>query len=104
MNVGDVSVDFHKIMQRMRALRAGISPTDSCARFQKQLGIDVFQVLLCLISLCAQLVSAQALLQSAFCRALRASSSCSGSCNPFQRQFCVSPVSLQLQLQSCSGG
>ena len=39
-----VQVDFGKVMERMRRLRASISPTDSCDRFQNQLGIDVFQV------------------------------------------------------------
>lgn len=37
-------MDFGKVMERMRRLRASISPTDSCDRFQNQLGIDVFQV------------------------------------------------------------
>lgn len=36
-----VEVDFTKVMERMRQLRAGISHHDSVARFQK-LGIDVF--------------------------------------------------------------
>ncbi len=36
-----VSVDFPVIMERMRRLRAGISPHDSVARFS-ELGIDVF--------------------------------------------------------------
>ena len=42
---GKVEVDFPAIMLRMRRLRADISPTDSCERFQTELGIDVFQVL-----------------------------------------------------------
>ena len=37
----NVSVDFSAVMQRMRKLRAGISPHDSAQRFQ-QLGIDVY--------------------------------------------------------------
>lgn len=36
-----VSVDFAQVMQRMRRLRAKISPNDSAARFRDQ-GIDVF--------------------------------------------------------------
>lgn len=36
-----VQVDFGAAMQRMRRLRAGISPTDSAERFRK-LGIDVY--------------------------------------------------------------
>ncbi len=38
---GDVSVDFAKTMERMRRLRAEISPADSAQRF-KELGVDVF--------------------------------------------------------------
>lgn len=38
---GDVTVDFSTVMERMRRLRAGISPHDSAARF-RDLGIDVF--------------------------------------------------------------
>ncbi len=38
---GSVHVDFGKVMQRMRRLRAEISPNDSAARFQS-LGVDVF--------------------------------------------------------------
>jgi pyruvate/2-oxoglutarate dehydrogenase complex dihydrolipoamide dehydrogenase (E3) component len=36
-----VSVDFPAVMERMRRLRAGLSPTDSAARF-RDLGVDVF--------------------------------------------------------------
>ncbi len=36
-----VSVDFPKVMERMRRLRAQISPNDSAQRFQK-MGVDVF--------------------------------------------------------------
>ncbi|DBB17537.1 hypothetical protein WJX82_003846 [Trebouxia sp. C0006] len=43
VTVQGVQVDFGKVMERMRRLRASISPTDSCDRFQNQLGIDVFQ-------------------------------------------------------------
>ncbi|KAK9804451.1 hypothetical protein WJX73_003301 [Symbiochloris irregularis] len=43
ITVGKVEVDFPGIMRRMRRLRADISPTDSCARFQTELGIDIFQ-------------------------------------------------------------
>ncbi|MEO8505728.1 MAG: mercuric reductase [Acidobacteriota bacterium] len=38
---GEVSVDFGAVMERMRRLRADISPHDSAARF-RELGIDVF--------------------------------------------------------------
>ncbi len=44
VNIPDVQVDFGKVMERMRRLRASISPTDSCDRFENKLGIDVFQV------------------------------------------------------------
>ncbi len=39
---GGVSVDFGRIMERMRRLRASIAPNDSARRFTDQLGIDVF--------------------------------------------------------------
>ena len=38
---GEVSVNFGAVMERMRQLRADISPHDSAARF-RELGIDVF--------------------------------------------------------------
>lgn len=38
---GDVRVDFPAVMERMRRLRADISPNDSAARF-RDLGVDVF--------------------------------------------------------------
>lgn len=38
---GEISVDFPAVMERMRCLRADISPHDSAARF-RELGIDVF--------------------------------------------------------------
>jgi pyruvate/2-oxoglutarate dehydrogenase complex dihydrolipoamide dehydrogenase (E3) component len=38
---GTVEVDFAAVMERMRRLRAGISPHDSAARF-RDLGVDVF--------------------------------------------------------------
>jgi pyruvate/2-oxoglutarate dehydrogenase complex dihydrolipoamide dehydrogenase (E3) component len=38
---GGVAVDFSAVMERMRRLRADISPHDSAARF-RELGIDVF--------------------------------------------------------------
>lgn len=38
---GEVSVNFGAVMERMRRLRAGISPHDSAARF-RELGVDVF--------------------------------------------------------------
>jgi pyruvate/2-oxoglutarate dehydrogenase complex dihydrolipoamide dehydrogenase (E3) component len=39
---GEVGIDFPKLMQRMRAVRARISPNDSVSRFQDELGIDVY--------------------------------------------------------------
>ena len=38
---GEAVVDFGKVMERMRRLRASISPVDSAARF-RELGVDVF--------------------------------------------------------------
>jgi len=38
---GDVTVDFPAVMERMRRLRADLSPHDSAARF-RELGVDVF--------------------------------------------------------------
>ncbi len=38
---GDVTVDFGAVMERMRRLRADISPNDSARRF-RDLGVDVF--------------------------------------------------------------
>ncbi|MEY2882153.1 MAG: hypothetical protein RLZZ15_4533 [Verrucomicrobiota bacterium] len=38
---GEVTVDFPAVMERMRRLRADISPHDSAARF-RELGVDVF--------------------------------------------------------------
>lgn len=38
---GEVSVDFTAVMERMRRLRADLSPHDSAARF-RELGVDVF--------------------------------------------------------------
>lgn len=40
---GGVTVDFGFVMERMRRLRAQISPVDSAQRYSSQLGIDVFQ-------------------------------------------------------------
>ena len=40
---GDVTVDFGFVMERMRRLRAEISPVDSAQRYSSQLGVDVFQ-------------------------------------------------------------
>ncbi|MEM7010229.1 MAG: FAD-containing oxidoreductase [Verrucomicrobiota bacterium] len=42
VNTGEVTVDFPKVMERLRRLRAGISPVDSAERFSKELGVDVF--------------------------------------------------------------
>lgn len=41
IEVDEVKVDFAKVMQRMRSLRAGISHHDSAKRFQ-ELGVDVY--------------------------------------------------------------
>ncbi|KAA1259902.1 Mercuric reductase [Rubripirellula obstinata] len=41
VNVDGFQVDFGKVMERMRSLRAGISHHDSAKRFQ-ELGVDVF--------------------------------------------------------------
>jgi pyruvate/2-oxoglutarate dehydrogenase complex dihydrolipoamide dehydrogenase (E3) component len=38
----DVSIDFGKIMERMRRIRARISINDSTERFSKELGVDLF--------------------------------------------------------------
>lgn len=40
---GSVDVDFPGIMQRMRRLRADISPNDSADNYSKTKGVDVFQ-------------------------------------------------------------
>ena len=39
---GKTSVDFGYVMERMRRLRAQISPVDSARRYSNQLGVDVF--------------------------------------------------------------
>lgn len=39
----DVPIDFAAAMERMRELRARLSAHDSTLRFQKELGVDVFQ-------------------------------------------------------------
>lgn len=39
---GGYEVDFPAVMERMRKLRAGISPNDSAKRFSEQLGVDVY--------------------------------------------------------------
>jgi pyruvate/2-oxoglutarate dehydrogenase complex dihydrolipoamide dehydrogenase (E3) component len=41
VDIPDIRVDFAEVMQRMRRLRAGISPHDSAKRFA-DLGVDVF--------------------------------------------------------------
>jgi pyruvate/2-oxoglutarate dehydrogenase complex dihydrolipoamide dehydrogenase (E3) component len=38
----DVQVDFGRVMERMRRLRAELSAKDSASRFQYKLGVDVF--------------------------------------------------------------
>lgn len=42
VNTGEITVDFAAVMERMRRLRAGISPVDSAIRFSEELGVDVF--------------------------------------------------------------
>eukprot|EP00192_Tetraselmis_astigmatica_P007360 CAMPEP_0117668246 /NCGR_PEP_ID=MMETSP0804-20121206/11438_1 /TAXON_ID=1074897 /ORGANISM="Tetraselmis astigmatica, Strain CCMP880" /LENGTH=716 /DNA_ID=CAMNT_0005476107 /DNA_START=139 /DNA_END=2290 /DNA_ORIENTATION=+ len=42
ISCGEVKVDFGKVMERMRRLRAQISPADSSARYA-EMGVDVFQ-------------------------------------------------------------
>ncbi|MEM7012778.1 MAG: mercuric reductase [Verrucomicrobiota bacterium] len=42
VNVSGVDVDFAKVMERMRKLRASISPVDSAKRYTEELGVDVF--------------------------------------------------------------
>lgn len=39
---GDVTVDFGRVMERLRRLRAGIAPVDSARRYSQKLGVDVF--------------------------------------------------------------
>ena len=39
---GEVHVDFGKVMERMRRIRAEISENDSVERFHKFLGVDTF--------------------------------------------------------------
>ena len=39
---GEVEVDFGKVMERMRRIRAEISENDSAERFHKFLGVDTF--------------------------------------------------------------
>lgn len=40
---GEVHIDFAAVMQRLRKIRARISPLDSAKRYSEQLGVDVFQ-------------------------------------------------------------
>ncbi len=42
VETGEIRVDFGKVMERLRRLRAHISPVDSAERFAKDLGVDVF--------------------------------------------------------------
>jgi pyruvate/2-oxoglutarate dehydrogenase complex dihydrolipoamide dehydrogenase (E3) component len=39
---GEVEVDFQAVMERMRRIRAGISPNDSAQRFSEHYGVDVY--------------------------------------------------------------
>jgi pyruvate/2-oxoglutarate dehydrogenase complex dihydrolipoamide dehydrogenase (E3) component len=39
---GEVEVDFQAVMERMRRIRAGISPNDSALRFSQHYGVDVY--------------------------------------------------------------
>ncbi len=42
VETGPVKVNFPKVMERLRRLRAHISPADSAERFSQELGVDVF--------------------------------------------------------------
>lgn len=42
IHAGEINVDFPAVMERMRKLRAGISPVDSATRYSEELGVDVF--------------------------------------------------------------
>jgi len=42
IDVGDFTVNFEKVMERLRRLRADIAPHDSADRFSRELGVDVF--------------------------------------------------------------
>lgn len=42
ISAGSMTVDFPKVMERLRRVRAKISPHDSAKRFQQEFGIDVF--------------------------------------------------------------
>ncbi|MEW6495734.1 MAG: dihydrolipoyl dehydrogenase [Cyanobacteriota bacterium] len=39
---GELNVDFPTVMERLRRVRANISPHDSAQRFQQEFGVDVF--------------------------------------------------------------
>ena len=39
---GEVEVDFRAVMERMRRIRADISPNDSALRFSQHYGVDVY--------------------------------------------------------------
>ena len=39
---GEIEVDFEAVMERMRRIRTGISPSDSAKRFSEHYGVDVF--------------------------------------------------------------
>jgi pyruvate/2-oxoglutarate dehydrogenase complex dihydrolipoamide dehydrogenase (E3) component len=41
-SAGEPSVEFAEVMERMRSVRAGISPHDSALRFRDHYGVDVF--------------------------------------------------------------
>lgn len=42
ISAGSITVDFPKVMERLRRIRAEISPHDSAERFQQEFGVDVF--------------------------------------------------------------
>ena len=42
ISAGSMTVDFPKVMERLRRIRAEISPHDSAKRFQQEFGVDVF--------------------------------------------------------------
>lgn len=42
VQVGEPTVDFGRVMERVRTIRATLSPVDSVQRYTKELGVDVF--------------------------------------------------------------
>lgn len=42
VDVGEVKVDFGKVMERMRRIRAEVSKSDSASKFQNYYGLNIF--------------------------------------------------------------